>query len=143
MLFALSRVSCANNPKGKGLLSVLVPVWSDAIITAMRNYYDLTGAGIEVLPALAGGKNATQVAAIRDTSIHTVRSQIKSILTKMRLEMQLDLIRRWSNAHGWRTSRIPVMQAKVLPSRGITNLRYGQWVPLIRAGKRQSGDAAR
>lgn len=49
----------------------------------------LTTSEREVLAALAAGARPTDVAAARHVSLHTVRSQVKSILTKLEVASQL------------------------------------------------------
>ena len=92
-LFALSKVRCDHDSTVAGLLTSLAPVWSPQTLAALSNYFGLTSAEIEVVKLLAEGQNAGQIAESRETSLHTVRTQIKSILAKTRLDSQLDLVR--------------------------------------------------
>ncbi len=92
-LLALSGAQCVADPNVAGLLTVLAPVWSDRTLTALREHFQLTDAEIEVIQSLVSGNNVEQIAKTRQTSIHTVRSQIKAILGKTNLDTQLNLIR--------------------------------------------------
>ena len=92
-LFAVSKVHCEEDAAVAGLLTSLAPVWNPQTLAALSHYFELTAAEIEVIRLLADGQNAGQIAETRNTSLHTVRTQIKSILAKTRLESQLDLVR--------------------------------------------------
>lgn len=92
-LLALSGAQCLADPNVAGLLTALAPVWSDKTLNAIREHFKLTGAEIEVVQSLVGGKNTEQIAKMRETSIHTVRTQIKAILAKTNLDTQVNLIR--------------------------------------------------
>lgn len=92
-LFAVSRIRVPGDPTVACLLTSLAPVWSPRTLAALRDYFELTPAEIEIVKLLVGGSNAAQISEARQTSLHTVRSQIKSILLKTRLESQMDLVR--------------------------------------------------
>lgn len=92
-LLALSRVPATGNDAAAGMLTVLAPVWSHQTINAVREHFHFTEAEISIVQALANGLNADQIADERQTSILTVRSQIKAILSKANLGTQTNLVR--------------------------------------------------
>ncbi|WP_342115392.1 helix-turn-helix transcriptional regulator [Pseudoduganella sp. OTU4001] len=55
--------------------------------------YNLTAAELEVLTGLVNGLSAEQVAQLKDRSIATVRTQVRSLLAKTGSERQADLLR--------------------------------------------------
>lgn len=58
--------------------------------------YGLTAAETAVLRAILSGQTLTGYARQRHRSIHTVRTQLKSILHKVQASSQLDLVRRFA-----------------------------------------------
>ena len=59
----------------------------------MEKLYSLSPAEADVLSKLLGGQKAAEIAEARNTSQETVRSQIKSVLSKTNTNKQSDLIR--------------------------------------------------
>ncbi len=93
VLFAMTRIQCKSDPDVRAMITLLAPVWSDNLVKAVQTHFNLTRAEIEVVRELVNGKNANTIARKRETSIHTVRAQVKSILQKTEMESQTDLVR--------------------------------------------------
>jgi len=93
VLLALSRAHCPQQRDIAGLLTALAPVWSEQTQNAVKEFFGLTSSELEIVRELTGGRDAAQIAETRQTSLHTVRSQIKSVLSKTNFSSQLDLIR--------------------------------------------------
>ena len=93
VLFAVSRARCGVDAHVAGMVTALAPVWSANTLNVLREHFDLTPAEVEIIQLLTGGRNATEISHVRNTSLHTVRAQIKSILMKTRLDSQIDLVR--------------------------------------------------
>lgn len=53
----------------------------------------LTPAETEIASALVAGLSASEIATSRDTSLHTIRTQLKTLSAKLRCNSQADIIR--------------------------------------------------
>jgi DNA-binding CsgD family transcriptional regulator len=62
----------------------------------LRMLYALTTAEIEIAQALADGKSANEVADARAVSVGTVRTQLKTIMAKLGVSRQVELVLRLS-----------------------------------------------
>jgi DNA-binding CsgD family transcriptional regulator len=60
---------------------------------AIRDRYGLTGQETNVVLQVAEGLTLREIAELREVSIHTVRNQIKSAMSKMDARRQSDLVR--------------------------------------------------
>lgn len=98
-LFALSHAVCAHDSEIAAMLTAVAPVWGDKTSALLRQHFDLTNAEIAIARALCNGETTTQIAQARDTSTHTVRSQIKAILEKTPFTSQIDLVRQLGFLH--------------------------------------------
>jgi DNA-binding CsgD family transcriptional regulator/PAS domain-containing protein len=67
-----------------------VPSYPDALL---RNSYGLTTAEIDVANALLTGYTVEETARLRCVSVTTVRSQLKSLMSKTQTQRQSDLVR--------------------------------------------------
>lgn len=67
--------------------------WPDGLSTTVREAFGLTEAEVEVLRALVEGAGIAEIAAQRGRSRETVKSQIRSILSKTETRAQAELIR--------------------------------------------------
>ena len=56
--------------------------------------FALTIAECEVVLAIADGYATAHIAVARNVSVHTVRNQIKSAMSKLAIQRQIDLVRR-------------------------------------------------
>ena len=93
-LFGLSRVISDPDPSVAGLLTALAPLWNPQSLAMLARHYGLTAAETDIVRLLVEGRSAGEIAAARDTSRLTVRTQVKSILQKTGIESQSDLVRR-------------------------------------------------
>ena len=59
----------------------------------VRGRYGLTGGEMNVALHIADGLTPREIAELRDVSIHTVRNQLKSAMSKMDARRQADLVR--------------------------------------------------
>lgn len=67
--------------------------WRKTIDTLLNGVFKLTVAEQNVVRLLVEGHDTKSIAAVRKTSEGTVRGQIKSILSKMNLRSQTDIVR--------------------------------------------------
>ncbi len=93
MLFRIMRIE---NQFDGGHVALIVSThfyWRDSIGTLLGNVFHLTEAEQQVVRLLVEGLNTKLIAANRDTGEGTVRGQIKSVLAKMNLRSQTDIVR--------------------------------------------------
>jgi DNA-binding CsgD family transcriptional regulator/PAS domain-containing protein len=67
--------------------------WPDNLSVMIRDAFQLTGAEVDIVRALAEGKSVKDIAFERSRSFETVRSQVRSILAKTETRSQGELIR--------------------------------------------------
>jgi DNA-binding CsgD family transcriptional regulator len=67
--------------------------WPDALSVALKEAFDLTVAEIEIVRALCEGAQVKDIARDRGRSIETVRTQLRSILSKTDTHSQSELVR--------------------------------------------------
>ncbi len=67
--------------------------WNPATMAVLEEVFGLTLAECEVARALFETRDTKEIAQARNSSIHTVRTQIKSIQTKTAVSSQMDLVR--------------------------------------------------
>jgi DNA-binding CsgD family transcriptional regulator len=65
--------------------------WHEAAPAVLRAAFGLSAAEAEVTLALARGVTRDQIAAARETSTQTVKTQIKSIFSKLGVSREMDL----------------------------------------------------
>jgi DNA-binding NarL/FixJ family response regulator len=82
------RRSSAGAPAVK---HVLDDAWTERVSETLRRLYKLTAAEIEIVRAIVGGKIVKQIARDRDRSTETVRTQVRSILSKTGTHSQAEL----------------------------------------------------
>lgn len=76
------------------LLVTLSPVREDApALEAFIAEYGLTDAEIAIVTGIANGKAPSELAELREVSVHTVRNQLKSAMFKTGARRQADLAR--------------------------------------------------
>ncbi len=92
-VIALMRVEGGENESPLGLMSVVNIVWTDRLKTVLSKSFGLSSAECAVLEMLIGGSTTTQIANIRNTSVETVRTQVRSVLRKTEAHSQTELIR--------------------------------------------------
>ena len=68
-------------------------IWPLGLSPALSNAFDLTGAETDVIKLVVEGASLSEVADIRDSSIATVRTQIRSIYAKTGTKNQSELLR--------------------------------------------------
>ncbi len=59
---------------------------------ALRELYGLTRAEAELASSLAAGQSLAELADARDVSLHTVRTQLKSVLQKLQVRRQAEVV---------------------------------------------------
>lgn len=92
-IVALTRAEIAGSSRPVGLLSVADIAWSERIGDMLMQVFGLTPAECEVARGIIGGQSLELLAAARGRSHQTVRTQVKSILRKLELRTQAELIR--------------------------------------------------
>ncbi len=93
LLLVLSHVTCVEDTRIVGILTNLAPIWSARTTEAVQEHFDLTSAETDIVQKLVNGKNVNQISHDRGTSVHTIRTQIKSVLAKTDMVTQLELVR--------------------------------------------------
>lgn len=92
-LFMLARAVEEKSDEIAILLEPLVGDWRSQAGTLLAQRFGLTSAEIDVAAELTAGNTPAEIAEQRDVSLSTVRSQIKSLLSKTGASSQSDLIR--------------------------------------------------
>lgn len=92
-IVALTRAEAGGSRRPVGLLSVADIAWSERIGEMLMQVFGLTRAECEVARGIIGGQSLDVLAAARERSLQTVRTQAKSILRKLELRTQAELIR--------------------------------------------------
>ncbi len=144
VLLAFSRAQCPSDKDVAGLLTALAPVWSKQTQQAVKEFFGLTTSEFEIVFQLMGGSDAAKIAETRETSLHTVRSQIKSILSKTGFSSQLDLVRQMGFLQRFepisqRSSRSGALSTGgdgAASSRAVLQLRNGRKLDYVLAGPR-------
>jgi pimeloyl-ACP methyl ester carboxylesterase/DNA-binding CsgD family transcriptional regulator len=93
MVFHVSQIAGA---AGKGALALVRTSelgWPDNLSSMIRDAFQLTNTEIDIVRALAEGKSLKEIAAERQRSFETIRSQLRSILAKTETRSQNELIR--------------------------------------------------
>lgn len=93
MLFRVMRLTRGARDNPAVLIVSSHFYWRDSIGTLLGNVFHLTEAEQDVVRLLVEGKNAKSISVARNTSEGTARSQIKSIISKMNLSSQTDIVR--------------------------------------------------
>lgn len=83
------------SPQSPGMVLVRTTElgWPKHLSLALHNAFQLTTAEIEVVRSLAEGSSLREIAAGRNRSLSTVRTQISSILSKTETHSQAELVR--------------------------------------------------
>lgn len=92
-LVALNRAATLDPKRPMALLSVADIAWSRRIGDILRQVFGLTAAECEVARGIIGGQSTEQIAQARSHSEQTVKTQAKSVLRKLELRTQAELIR--------------------------------------------------
>ena len=67
--------------------------WSDQVAATLKDSFRLTDAELEICRLLLDTRDTAQIAQVRGTSVHTVRTQLRTIFGKTETATQVDLIR--------------------------------------------------
>ena len=68
-------------------------VWSDELRQILLDAFCLTKSEMEIAEGLCSGKSLAQISSERNRSIHTIRTQVKSLIQKSGTSSQADLVR--------------------------------------------------
>ncbi|MFK5978482.1 MAG: alpha/beta fold hydrolase [Rhizobiaceae bacterium] len=68
-------------------------VWSDDLRNVLLDAFSMTGSEMEIAEGLCSGKSLAQISIERNRSIHTIRTQVKSLIQKSGTSSQSDLVR--------------------------------------------------
>lgn len=86
-----SRDACRSSAGVATVKHVLDDAWTESVSETLRRLYKLTAAEIEIVRAIVGGRIVKQIARDRDRSTETVRTQVRSILSKTGTHSQAEL----------------------------------------------------
>lgn len=92
-VLALSRAQRPEGAPPVGVLTVADLTWSMRIGELLKQAFGLTDAECDIAKALVSGENPKQIAQTRNRALDTVRTQIKSVLRKVDVRSQGELIR--------------------------------------------------
>lgn len=92
-IVALNRAATSDADQPLALLSVADIAWSARIGEMLRQVFGLTVAECDIARGIIGGLSIEQIAIQRGRSEQTVKTQSKSILRKLELRTQAELIR--------------------------------------------------
>lgn len=93
LVLALSRAERPDGAPPLGLLTVADLAWSLRIGEVLSRAFGLTETECDIARALVSGETAREIAQTRGRSLETVRSQVKSVLRKVDVHSQSELIR--------------------------------------------------
>lgn len=68
-------------------------VWSDDLRKVLLDAFGLTKSEMEIAEGLCSGRSLAQISSARKRSIHTIRTQVKSLIQKSGTSSQADLVR--------------------------------------------------
>jgi DNA-binding CsgD family transcriptional regulator len=66
---------------------------TDDLAASLANEFGLTPAETDIVLRLNSGENSRAIADARASSIHTVRNQLKTAMTKLGVRRQVDVVR--------------------------------------------------
>ena len=80
---------------GPGLIAVraLDLSWNEQVASTLKRSFELTDAELEICRLLLNTRDTSQIAQFRGASVHTVRTQLRTIFSKTQTATQVDLIR--------------------------------------------------
>lgn len=89
----LAIVPSIDDGFARALVFVIDPVWREEVQGLLSRAYNLTTAELEILMAFLEGRNLKDIAASRNRSFTTVRTQFQTILNKAGAATQAELMR--------------------------------------------------
>jgi len=92
-IMALSRVDSSQGESPVALMSVADIRWSDRVGAMLREVFGLTPAECSVASSIISGHSPESIAAQRKRSPQTIRTQLKSVLAKLSVHTQAELVR--------------------------------------------------
>ena len=75
------------------VLRTLAVPWDGAVERTLQTAFDFTEAETAIARELSAGRTVAEIAAARERSVHTVKTQLKSLLRKANVAGQADLVR--------------------------------------------------
>lgn len=93
MLFRLVRLATVVESGPVVLIVSTQFHWRDSIATLLASVFQVTKAEQDVIRLLVEGLDVKSIATTRNTGESTVRAQIKSIIAKMNVRSQIDIVR--------------------------------------------------
>lgn len=103
VFMVLMTTRCPVDHRVRALLRTLSDPASMKTLDAVQKQFELTSAETSVIGNLVNGDTIKQISENRGTSIHTVRTQIKSILGKTGFTSQTDLVRHICLLHNFQS----------------------------------------
>ncbi len=93
MLFRILRITKAVDQAPAALLVSTHIHWRDSVGAILKQAFQLTQAEQNVVRCLTEGQDTKSIATARGSTVGTVRGQIKSIIAKMNVRSQADVVR--------------------------------------------------
>ncbi len=93
VVFRLSTMDAAQYGAGLVLAVSTELAWPESLSHTIRDAFQLTMAEVDIVRALVEGWSVNQIATARNRSVETVRTQVRSILSKTETRTQSELIR--------------------------------------------------
>lgn len=131
MLFRVVRLWNVNGAIPYALIVTTQFHWRNEIDDLLGNSFNLTKAEQAVVRSLVEGHSTKNIALIRATSESTVRAQIKSIISKMNLRSQTDVIRlamTFSKLNP-ESNASPIVESSAAPTQSLNWLEHEVWKP--------------
>ena len=131
MLFRIMRITKMFEDGHAALIVSTHFYWRETIATLLGSVFHLTEAEQNVARLLVEGKNTKSIAAARNSGEGTVRGQIKSIIGKMNLRSQTDIVRLVMTLGEFPKSAVGEEEAVELAVPGLSNnwLETQVWKP--------------
>ena len=93
LVLALSRAQRPEGAAPMGLLTVADLTWTMRVGEVLARSFGLTETEFDIVRALVSGESVRQIAEVRSRAIDTVRTQAKSVLRKVNVRSQGELLR--------------------------------------------------
>lgn len=92
-LFMLADFTNDNSQDRLILVQHIISTWQDSVGKMLVDSFGLSGAEVSIAEALVGNSNIAEIATQRSSSINTVRTQVKTLMSKTGVNSQTDLVR--------------------------------------------------
>lgn len=92
-IFIAQTIRLSNMAHNLVCLTNLSINWTNTLSNLLEKNFSITPSELEILHELCTGKNLNEIAHDRNRSLHTIRTQLKSVYPKLGTNSQADLVR--------------------------------------------------